>query len=434
MRLAALLVLAVIVLMSAEVFCGGKSTATTSRTTTRKSNKKSRSLKSFLFMADDVASKLDQKWIYEQCKTSNRKQPYFLRETEFPCKPADGISRSQKRPFSVHKLRPGDVDVIAAMGDSLVAGNGAMEDYALGAFIESRGVSWAAGGDSTWHEYLTLPNIIKVFNPRVTGYSFGKAEFLTPTTALNVAFPVSADQDALSQAKSLVHKMKLTPEVDFQNDWKLVTMFFGANDICSGQCYNKEYFGPRAHALKLMKALDYLHDNLPRTLVNLVPVLDVSVSVRIRRSLVCRMLHTLFCSCFHRAGNVMAEITSITREYQQEERNLISSGRYNRKEDFTVVIQPFMTFFNAPRNYSEETQRKEVIDISYITHDCFHFSQKGHALAANLLWNNMLEPIKDKSHASIDYPFQKIYCPTVHNPYFFTYNNSVRFYQTGSQL
>ncbi|KAK9506832.1 hypothetical protein O3M35_008694 [Rhynocoris fuscipes] len=373
MKSAALLVLAVFVLLSAEVLCG-KSTAAR-----RKSNKKSRSLNSFLFVPNDVARKLDQRWLYEQCKTPIRKQPYIPRETEFPCKPSDGIARSRKRPYSVHKLRPGDVDVIAAMGDSLVAGNGAMEDYALGAFIESRGVSWAAGGDSTWHEYLTLPNIIKTFNPRVTGYSFGKAEFLTPPTALNVAFPVSADQDALSQAKSLVHKMKLTPEVDFQNDWKLVTMFFGANDLCSGQCYNKEYFGPRAHAQKLMKALDYLHDNLPRTLVNLVPVLDVSVSVRIRRSLVCRMLHTLFCSCFHRGNNVMAEITRMTREYQQEERNLISSGRYNRKEDFTVVIQPFMTFFNAPRNYSEGSL-KEVIDISYITHDCFHFSQKGHAL------------------------------------------------------
>lgn len=39
----------------------------------------------------------------------------------------------------------GDVRVVAAMGDSLIAGNGAMENNAFGAFIESRGVSWAAG-------------------------------------------------------------------------------------------------------------------------------------------------------------------------------------------------------------------------------------------------------------------------------------------------
>lgn len=35
--------------------------------------------------------------------------------------------------------------MVAAMGDSLIAGNGATEDYALGTFIESRGVSWAIG-------------------------------------------------------------------------------------------------------------------------------------------------------------------------------------------------------------------------------------------------------------------------------------------------
>lgn len=56
----------------------------------------------------------------------------------------------------------------------------------------------------------------------------------------------------------------------------------------------------------------------------------------------------------------------------------VFSGRYDQRDDFTVVIQPFIKLFNAPddpvRRYDE------VIDISYITHDCFHFSQKGHAL------------------------------------------------------
>lgn len=53
--------------------------------------------------------------------------------------------KSVIKPTSVHKLRPGDIDVIAAMGDSLVAGNGALEDWALGTMIENRGVSWCAG-------------------------------------------------------------------------------------------------------------------------------------------------------------------------------------------------------------------------------------------------------------------------------------------------
>lgn len=50
-------------------------------------------------------------------------------------------------------------------------------------------------------------------------------------------------------------------------------MFFGANDLCSGQCYDKDGTTPLQHGKKLQKALDYLQANLPRTLVNLVPVL-----------------------------------------------------------------------------------------------------------------------------------------------------------------
>lgn len=54
---------------------------------------------------------------------------------------------------------------------------------------------------------------------------------------------------------------------------QLITMFFGANDLCSGQCYDKDGTTPLQHSKKLQKALDYLQANLPRTLVNLVPVL-----------------------------------------------------------------------------------------------------------------------------------------------------------------
>lgn len=55
--------------------------------------------------------------------------------------------------------------------------------------------------------------------------------------------------------------------------FQLITLFFGANDLCSGQCYDKEGTSALQHKKKLQIALDYLQANLPRTLVNLVPVL-----------------------------------------------------------------------------------------------------------------------------------------------------------------
>lgn len=79
----------------------------------------------------------------------------------------------------------------------------------------------AAGGEATWRNYLTLPNILKEFNPGLKGYSVGKGEFLAPNSHMNVAFPVSADFDAYRQAQFLVKKMKKDPDVDFKNDWKV---------------------------------------------------------------------------------------------------------------------------------------------------------------------------------------------------------------------
>lgn len=63
----------------------------------------------------------------------------------FPC-PDKELWRSKTSPKSVHALRPGDIDVIAAIGDSLTAANGAMADNMYETiFRENRGVSWCAG-------------------------------------------------------------------------------------------------------------------------------------------------------------------------------------------------------------------------------------------------------------------------------------------------
>lgn len=59
-------------------------------------------------------------------------------------------------------MRPGDIDVIAAIGDSLTAGSGIFAENLLELFVENRGVQANIGGKGTWRTYLTLPNILKV--------------------------------------------------------------------------------------------------------------------------------------------------------------------------------------------------------------------------------------------------------------------------------
>lgn len=78
-------------------------------------------------------------------------------------------------PDSVHKLTPGDIDIIAAMGDSLTAGNGIITSNILQIGIENRGISWSGGGQATWRQFFTLPNILKEYNPNLYGYALGDA-------------------------------------------------------------------------------------------------------------------------------------------------------------------------------------------------------------------------------------------------------------------
>lgn len=89
----------------------------------------------------------------------------------FVCDPNGPGARSVIVPKSVHKLRPGDIDVVGAIGDSLTAGNGALATNMMQILIENKGVSWSIGGQGNWRKFLTLPNMLKVFNPKLYGYS-----------------------------------------------------------------------------------------------------------------------------------------------------------------------------------------------------------------------------------------------------------------------
>lgn len=124
-------------------------------------------------------------------------------------------------------------------------------------------------------------------------------------------------------------------------------------------------------------------------------------------------------------------------------------------EDFTVTLQPFFTGISSPDKVN--TIFGETADLSLFAPDCFHFSQKSNALSklsiyrcyfgkipiekeateyyvsvANALWNNMLEPVGNKTRGWR--PLMKNFlCPSEKTPYFFTKKNSEIFYQTGHQ-
>ena len=64
-----------------------------------------------------------------------------LRVISFPCD-VRALSPSPSNPTSVHKLRPTDIKVVGAIGDSLTAANGAKAVLLTSLLTEYRGVSW----------------------------------------------------------------------------------------------------------------------------------------------------------------------------------------------------------------------------------------------------------------------------------------------------
>ena len=73
----------------------------------------------------------------------------------FPCENdrqgLPGGKNSFYTPRTVDKLRPGDINVVAGLGDGAVAANGALSTDFIGLGVTYEGVSFATGGKTFFH-------------------------------------------------------------------------------------------------------------------------------------------------------------------------------------------------------------------------------------------------------------------------------------------
>uniref|UniRef100_A0A3B3QLG3 Si:ch211-214p16.3 n=1 Tax=Paramormyrops kingsleyae TaxID=1676925 RepID=A0A3B3QLG3_9TELE len=299
---------------------------------------------------------------------------------------------------SSHRLRPTDIKVLAALGDSISAGFGAKSKNLLQLKNEYRGVSWI-GGDQTLETVTTLP-ILRKFNPSLHGFSTGIG---TAQRGFNMAVS-GAKADIPAQVETLIQALRDSKEVDFENDWKLVTLFIGGNDLCQ-YCQDRQ---------------------VPRMLVNVLEILQIDGLRKIKRDSLGCSLQRNMCPCALTPGEDSLELSEmrwINREFQQgETERLVWGGRYSGREDFAVVIQPFFQTTIIPLGLDGKP------DLSFFSVDCFHFSERGHAEMAMSLWNNMslqLEPVGQKqTYNNFTYDRNKLRCPTEDQPYIFTIVNS----------
>ncbi|XP_059501170.1 phospholipase B1, membrane-associated isoform X2 [Stegostoma tigrinum] len=337
---------------------------------------------------------------------------------------------SDVMPNSVHSLRPADVKVIGAVGDSLTAGNGigSKPNDVLDVLTQYRGLSFSIGGDESLRSSTTLPNILREFNPSLTGFSTGKGNLENPKAFLNQAFPGALAADLPGQVRRLVDIMKNHPKIDFQNDWKIINMFIGGNDICN-YCTDSAYYSAVNFARRIEEALDILHKEVPRTFVNLIEVLELIPLRRLYQDtqLSCpRTLVRMLCYCVVKPNENSPELQMMSeanKAYQQSIQELIESGKYSTGENFTVVLQPFLRHMEVPILDNKQP------DVSYFAPDCFHLSRKFHVQMSRSLWNNMLQPVGKKSDFQNLTANTLLSCPTQDQPFLRTFKNSNYTYQ-----
>jgi phospholipase B1 len=345
-------------------------------------------------------------------------------EPNYHC-PGTLMRRSRTVPTNANQVRPADINVIGALGDSLTAANGAgapMND-ALAILLQYRGLAFLAGGDKNLDEHITLPNIFKQYNSRVYGASngIGTAD-VYEISHMNIGQPGARANDMPRQARELVHRLQTHSEVDFQNDWKFVSIFIGGNDMC-GYCHDPAGHSAERFAADIQTAVQILYDNVPRTIVSLVSMFQMQMLRQIDSGqFFCSAIHLSECKCESDQGFTNENISAACVSYMQAQYAIQNSGVFDHKDDFAFVIQPYFQDITVPPKFPNGT-----VDLTFFAPDCFHFSQLGHAVAAKHTWNTMMQPVGSKqTNASLSphRPLPPLACPDPNCPFIRTKANS----------
>lgn len=356
---------------------------------------------------------------FERARKMRKLQSTLDDNVPFPCNTT--ASRSSTRPVSVHALRPGDIDVIGAFGDSLTAGNGIIATDLLQVAFQNRGLSFSGGGQYNWRKFTTLPNILKEFNPNLIGYATKDSFINHIYSQLNVAEASAMSRDMPFMSNELIKRIKNNPKINLKEDWKMISLLIGGNDFCSDICYHKN---PKIvienHRQDLLQTIRNLRDNLPRTILNLIlaPHLSTIRGVTLQnRPPICYFTHNTLCPCLFglQFRNKQKLFDEIMTNWQNIEKEIADKEEFDR-DDFTVVAQPFT------ENYDIKRYKNGLVDYSVFSFDCFHLSQKEHGRSATSLWNNLLEPVGTKS--SFPYETFNFLCPSEEHPFIYTRRNS----------
>ncbi|KAI9496150.1 hypothetical protein BDB00DRAFT_738428, partial [Zychaea mexicana] len=302
-------------------------------------------------------------------------------------------------PAGPHDLRPDDIKVIAAMGDSIMAGfalEGNDPDGSgilnISSITEYRGQSWGIGGDPG---AVTLGNFVNHYNASLEGPSVGNHI----ATICHGAFCLDAfrfkNKDMLNAALSgaiamnledeldyLIPRMKELPDINYETDWKMITIQIGSNDQCAS-CLNPfmgevttEKFGGYLEA-----AVERIYNEIPRVLVNLVGSFHVSAVYDLTYGQEhCSpifdnpnaILNRVECSCFLFGEDKRANMDALSDSYNDELTSIYNSYKAKESENFAIRY--------TPANFDVGGFPIEVMSNV----DCFHPGKLAHEWVAKI--------------------------------------------------
>ncbi|KAI8969712.1 hypothetical protein BDB01DRAFT_855572 [Pilobolus umbonatus] len=325
-------------------------------------------------------------------------------------------------PTKVSDLRPDDIKLTGALGDSIMAGF-ALEGITHGTIIhptsiyEYRGQSYGGGGDDG---AVTIPNFIKRYNPKVRGAAEGEHLAELCYGPLCPPFQYRPLKDVLNAAQSggmamnldyeltyLINTMKFMTAWEYDDQWKMINIQIGSNDQCAS-CIDEfiPMLRPELYGKHMEAAVERIRQKVPKVLVNLIGTFNVSEIYSVTTG-------QDYCNAFDPLEfhiNTVECPCALSKSFR-EKMNENSLG-YNREiERIYNKFKPLQTdtfgVMFTPANI--DLASFPVQGLSNV--DCFHPSKQGHEFVAKSLWNTLFTPLA-KKRGDISFKDTKIYCPT----------------------
>ncbi|EGG14847.1 phospholamban [Cavenderia fasciculata] len=323
------------------------------------------------------------------------------------------LKKSTYYPNDIYSVRPVDIKVVLAVGDSLSAAFG-LTYHGFGSYVgESRGKSWSIGGDP---KTPSIPNFLAAIGANTTGQSFGRSLPLlhffptsmreiarSPDTChkLNGAMSTAILNDVPEQIEYLADYIdEIKPTVDIIRDWKLLNYYIGNNDICDS-CEGKNTSTVAFYKDNYYNSLLSMRKSFPRMIVNVILIPNhISEIANMGKGEMCsvmrdKIMRSCTCALSDDGKKVMDQRSKDLNQVILKAVNDINEDSKTKNIQFRAVVQPFLTETHVKRNFVSEF-------------DCFHFNEYGGRLAAVGLWNNMMQTTKSDSINEFDKPI----CPS----------------------